>query len=276
MAALELRPLSLGEILDRTFSLYRAHFSLFIGIAAIPNLLVLVISLIQVFSQPPTKALGSQMRGSALGVAFLAILVSIFVYLFSQGGTILALTDVYLGRPASISGSLRRVSNQIGSLFGAVVLNGLAIAGATLLFIIPGIYLACRLLVYLPSATIERLGPGESLSRSFHLTRGNAGRAFLIGLLTCVLIIGVSALTTAPLTYVLLTTRNPATIRLWSVLSNLASTCGNILVGPIFLIATSLFYFDLRVRKEAFDLQFMMDPHSEGRAGPGSVPSVLS
>jgi hypothetical protein len=36
MADLDLRPLSLGEILDRTFSLYRRHFILFLGINAFP------------------------------------------------------------------------------------------------------------------------------------------------------------------------------------------------------------------------------------------------
>src|SRR5271169_5669056 len=36
METVELRPLSLGELLDRTFSLYRRHFWLFVGIMAIP------------------------------------------------------------------------------------------------------------------------------------------------------------------------------------------------------------------------------------------------
>ncbi len=40
MAALDLRPLSLGELLDRTFFLYRRHFLLFIGIAAVPYLVL--------------------------------------------------------------------------------------------------------------------------------------------------------------------------------------------------------------------------------------------
>jgi hypothetical protein len=38
MAALDLRPLSLGELLDRTFSLYRRNFWLFLGILRIPYL----------------------------------------------------------------------------------------------------------------------------------------------------------------------------------------------------------------------------------------------
>jgi hypothetical protein len=36
-----LRPLSTGELLDRTFSLYRSHFGLFVGLFALPHLVVL-------------------------------------------------------------------------------------------------------------------------------------------------------------------------------------------------------------------------------------------
>ena len=32
MAMMDLRPLTIGEILDRTFNLYRRHFVLFLGI----------------------------------------------------------------------------------------------------------------------------------------------------------------------------------------------------------------------------------------------------
>ncbi len=45
MPALDLRPLSLGELLDRTFFLYRRNFFLFIGIAAIPYSIFFVLNL---------------------------------------------------------------------------------------------------------------------------------------------------------------------------------------------------------------------------------------
>src|SRR5271155_1657422 len=48
MDAMELRPLSTGEILDRTFTLYRRNFLLFLGISAIPHALVLVLNLVRV------------------------------------------------------------------------------------------------------------------------------------------------------------------------------------------------------------------------------------
>jgi hypothetical protein len=51
MTGLDLRPLSLGEILDRTFSLYRQHFLLFLGLAGIPQVFVLAIRLAQITLQ---------------------------------------------------------------------------------------------------------------------------------------------------------------------------------------------------------------------------------
>jgi hypothetical protein len=43
MPDVDLRPLSIGEMLDRTFSLYRRNFVLFVGITALPNLLILAL-----------------------------------------------------------------------------------------------------------------------------------------------------------------------------------------------------------------------------------------
>lgn len=62
MSHLDLRPLSLGEVLDRTFSLYRRHFLLFIGIAAIPHLLTLALGLLQVLYLQHPVAIGQVIR----------------------------------------------------------------------------------------------------------------------------------------------------------------------------------------------------------------------
>ncbi len=63
MAALDLRPLSLGELLDRTFFLYRRNFLLFVGIAAIPYSSFSFLCLIGAFlyglpghTRPPSSA----------------------------------------------------------------------------------------------------------------------------------------------------------------------------------------------------------------------------
>ena len=67
-------------------------------------------------------------------------------------------------------------------------------------------------------------------------------------------------------------------MRFWTVLADLGNGVSSTLVSPVLLIASSVFYFDLRVGKEAFDLQFMMDPQSEQITPPSSsgIPSILS
>jgi hypothetical protein len=48
-----LRPLTTGELLDRTFSLYRNHFVLFVGISALPHLCVLAFQCLALAVQTP-------------------------------------------------------------------------------------------------------------------------------------------------------------------------------------------------------------------------------
>jgi len=207
----------------------------------------------------------------------LVLVVSLIAYMFSQGGTILAVSDLYLGRSTTIGASLRRVWEDFGSLFGVVFLNGLAISVGLILFLIPGIYLLCRLLVCVPAALIENRGPRESLRRSFDLTRGSAGRSFVIILLAAVLNYGAVLLLALPLGFLLASNaRDPSMLHLFNALTQVSTSIAIILVSPVLLIATSIFYYDLRVRKEAFDLQFMMDPNPQRTPGTGDIPSILS
>jgi len=271
MTDFALRPLSLGEILDRAFSLYRSNFLLFVGISGISQLLILAVTL------PTTLLSVSLTTGMTLITLFVTVVISLVAYLFSQGGTILAVSQLYLGRPTSIGESLRRVWEEFGSLFGVTILVGLAVLGGFILFVIPGIYVACRLLVSLPSALIENRGPRESLSRSFGLTRDYAGRAFVILLFSAVLTYAATALFAMPFAIGVATAANdPEMLRIWQALTRVGSSVGAILVGPIPLIANSVFYYDLRVRKEAFDLQFMMNPDSQRPPNPSGIPSILS
>ncbi len=44
---LDLRPLTIGELFDRAFMLYRRHFLLFVGITAVPGVFALIMMLAQ-------------------------------------------------------------------------------------------------------------------------------------------------------------------------------------------------------------------------------------
>jgi len=204
------------------------------------------------------------------------VVIAIVAYLFSQGGTIFAVSELYLGRQVSIAGALQRVWGNLGFLFGVIVLNGLAITGALILLVIPGIYVACRLLVCVPAAMIEERGPRDSLSRSWELTRGYAGRASMIFLLYFAIAVAANLLFATPFSIGMLTAaKNQSAVWFWLAMTQVGTRVAAVLTQPILLIATSIFYYDLRVRKEAFDLQFMMNPSAPPPAGSGSVPSIL-
>ncbi|HME13460.1 MAG TPA: hypothetical protein VKF79_11390 [Candidatus Acidoferrum sp.] len=289
MADIALRPLSLGEILDRTFTLYRRNFVLFLGITAVPHLLILAFNLFQVyfmkFPAAPAGRAGAQISTfpsggtlAAIGIgALVGYVIFMVAYLFSQAGTVYAVSELYLGRTTTISASLSRAWGQLANLFGVSFLFGIGFLIGFICLVIPGFYLACRWIASVPAALLEDLGPVSSLERSYRLTEDNAGRAFLIYLVSIVLTWAASALFVIPFTVgMALSLKDPAMLRMWSGLVQVGAFCARTLVGPILLIATSVFYYDLRVRKEAFDLQLMMHPSGNIPTGTAGVPSMLS
>jgi hypothetical protein len=288
MPDLDLRPLSLGEILDRTFTLYRRNFTLFLGITALPHLLILAVHLAQAATLKLPVAATAQTAGRmpspssglmAFGLVgfFIGLIVYLVAYLLAQGGTVFAVSDLYLGRKTTIGASLGRMRGEIANLFGVTMLSGLAMMGGFILLIIPGIYIACRLIAAVPAALLEDLGARSSLERSWKLTKDYAGRAFVIYLLYIILIYAAIFLFMMPFTIgAVFSLKDPAMLRVWFAVMQVGSFIATTLVSPVFTIAAAVFYFDLRVRKEAFDLQFMMNPSGSISPGTAGVPTTLT
>lgn len=300
MADLDLRPLSLGEILDRTFTLYRRNFLLFAGISAISYLLVLGLGLAQSIFLPIVGLQNPTFnRGIYAGGFFtiLSVVVQILAYMFSQGGTVFAVSELYLGRQIGIGESFGRLRGELGSLFGVLFLNSLLVFGGPLvcfitaflgfspallllgfvLLIFPGFYFACRVLVCVPATLLENIGPRSSLERSFALTNGNVGRAFAIYVLYFVLKYAAAGLLAWPFAFGIISSqKDPAMFRMWLSLTQVGSFIAGVLVGPVLTIAAAVYYYDLRVRKEAFDLQFMMNPTGPIAPGTPGVAKTFS
>ena len=99
-----LRPLTLGEILDRTAELYRGNFLLFAGISSIYAGILLVLSLVQIGAQQ--SALFLHMNTALIVVSVMGI-VTLGLVIFVVGGLAIAANTravgwVHLGEPASI------------------------------------------------------------------------------------------------------------------------------------------------------------------------------
>jgi Membrane domain of glycerophosphoryl diester phosphodiesterase len=256
-----LRPLSLGELLDRSFFLYRKHFALFVGIIALPHLVVLAFNLIGVVVRPRgTTGL------SALGSIWL--IAHIVLYLgaaaASQGATVIAVSKVHLGIDTTISEAFAGIKGRI--LYIALITIGVGIGvGIGFVFlIIPGIILALMWSLTIPVAVLEDKGLRDATSRSAELTKGSRGRILVICFLFIALMYIVILLWEIPIFAAIglfaRTGSHPLkTLPIWTQIAFPVCTfLTQCLVGPLLTIALSLVYYDQRVRKEAFDLQLMM------------------
>lgn len=254
-----LRPLSTGELLDRTFSLYRSHFGLFLGIFALPHLVVLAFQCLGVVIKSPGNQLSDLF--ATLFWSMGALLLTLIVSAASQAATVIAVSQVHLDRPASVADSFSRVKGEIGGVIGMSMLIGLGVGLGFIALIVPGIILAMMWSLAVPVKILENKGATDAMARSADLTKGDRGRIFVIWLLFVVLSIGVGLLLRWPLEMaagVGSMVGLQRSSRGWQAALLVSTFVSECLVGPLATIAFALVYYDERVRKEAFDLQLMM------------------
>jgi hypothetical protein len=126
--SLDLRPLTLGELLDRSFSLYRRHFWLFVGIMALPSLLALGFGVIMAVASPQPVTPESMAAGDAdpaeiIGgvvwfmIAIIGMAAVYFItYAVALGATTVAVSELYMGRPITIRGAYTPMRGKVGRL----------------------------------------------------------------------------------------------------------------------------------------------------------------
>lgn len=269
MTTTELRPLGFGELLDRTFSYYRSHFWVFVGIMAVPQVLLLALTFaFVIFSF-------SASRAAPGGVVLFALVVMTLVpvlllgYTAAYGATTFAVSEVHMGRTVTIKAAYGAVRGQMGRLVKlelAVLVRMLAWMITVVLSPI-AILLAFWYALAVPALLLENLGANQSLKRSRFLTRGQLDRIFVIGLLMTIVSWVVSLVIQAPFVVadVAMTSQHHPAPDWLSASSSVAGGIAGAFTAPLLMIALVLLYYDVRVRKEGFDLQKMMEGLDQGR-----------
>ena len=314
MPGVVLQPLNLGELLDRMFSLYRKNFLLFFGIMLLPSLLAMASGILMAVFRSPMVAPASGAAkvnpviiGSAVGGFVVAMVAYWIVYAVALGASTFAVSDVYLGRAATIAASYRRIRGRIGRLFWLMFLVSLRVFGVFVLLmlgfaiLIPlltsrgpsagvagiiailmmlvlfpvvfglSIWLMLRYSVCIPSMVLEDLRAGQAIRRSAQLMKGNYLRCFLLLMLTVVITYVSLTIFQGPFYIAMILTAQHGQIAIWLLsLSSVFGALGGALSAPLIMIGLVLLYYDIRVRKEAFDLQLMMSLVDHGGAQPVS------
>src|SRR2546426_666684 len=302
----ELRPLSFGELLDRTFSYYRSHFWVFVGIMAIPQILLVAVALLtDALTQPvasvDVELLPARAQWLVLGAAGLLIVAVAyaFAYTAALGATTFAISEIHLGRPAGIRSAYRRMRGRIGRLFNVMGSVGIRVLGGLILFsfaagllgalgrgtgsstivallVLSGllaagcltVLLMLRYSVAVPALLLENVGARHAMSRSVQLTKGYRSRIFMIGVLMVLVTIVATLVFKAPFSIAsVAAAAGNHQITLWlAYASDVAGGVSGALSAPLLMIGLALAYYDVRVRKEGLDLQLMMASLGEHEA----------
>jgi len=238
-----LRPLSLGELLDVSFVQYRRLFVTLMGVTLVTSGPAAVMRLYL------DQAGGPFLRpGLWLVITFL----SLFLSMVGVGATTHIVSDAYLGEELSVGAAFARVMPMIGPLTVLSVLSSLAIGLGMVAFLVPGIIVGCGLAVSTTALVLERLSAVAAMRRSWSLTEGFRGKIFL-ALLVAFALLMIPGIALAALTIV------PGVGLLLDVLTAVVS----LLVTPFLYVLFTILYYDLRVRKEGFDLE-MLTRHVKG------------
>ncbi len=267
MSATELRPLGVGEILDVAIKAFTRNARTLITIGAIVGvpfeLLSGVIQLSTVSSADQVG--GSLTAGSGSGVDYsrarvagvvLTLLIGLFVSLVLTAATVKAVSDAYLGNVPSVRDSILFALRRIRSLIWLYLLLGLGLAVAAIALVIPAIWLYVAWSVATPVLLLEDVRGTAALRRSFRLVRRRWWPAAGV-LLMAFVIVSVAEFVIAGLLAVIPLAVDDSSILLAVMASTISSVLAAAAVKPIQSAITTILYFDLRVRKEGFDLSLL-------------------
>jgi hypothetical protein len=263
----DLRPLSVGEIIDVAIKIWRRHLAtlariVFVVVAPVQVLAGLVTASV---SSPETVFNGVDATGNSsvnthalagwLAGMITAQILSGLAFLISSAAVLRAVSVAYLGGTPDWRESLRAATGRLGSLIWLAFLLLAGLAAAMLALFVPFIWLGVSWSLAFPILIAEGARGTGALGRSFRLVRGRWWPTFGALFLGMTLQSFIGFVFAIPLAVVNATggAGSLAGIALGTVLG----VASSVITTPFMAAVLVLIYFDLRVRKEAFDLQLL-------------------
>lgn len=260
-----LAPLSIGNVVSAGLRLYRSHLKTYLQLALFAHLWILVpiygwakyaaisglISRLvfgELISQPESvKTARSQINSrlwSFLRVAFQVwfSLVLVYLGLAILGGILTGILALILGVILGTAGV------GIGTALGVILIVGIVLLGLTWFY-------SRWMIAEVPIAVEEGVNGGESVARSWELTKGYVFRIQGVVLVAFVVSFPIVALFSyLPQIFLLRVEQGSTTYWIFYFISLLISLVGGIFVMPFWQSIKAVLYCDLRSRREGFGL----------------------
>ena len=264
MEPTRLRPLAFGEIIDTAIKVYMSRFQDLMKVVLVMVAPVQVLSVLVQISVPTDEIFrtdefgNSNFDGGAFAgtmAAFLAVSVlgGIASHL-ATASSLKIIADSYLGEQRTWRESLRFALDRFGSLLWLLILLFVLTVLATLACVIPGIYFYVAWSVAVPALVLEDFRGMKALSRSRKLIEGFWWRALGLLLITWFL----SSIVGGALGAVFVSLFGAiGGTTLEYIGQGIGAILSSVIVTPASAAVIAVLYFDLRVRKEGFDLELL-------------------
>ena len=244
-----LQPRGVAEILETAFELYRRYWVTLVKLVAI---VVVPLTLLQSFvgdlvaDQVRYDAAGRPyvdegVASGLFGGGLLVGLAGVFIWWLLIGAIAWAIANILIGRQPDVSDCYRNGYRRVWSILLVAILTFLAFVVGLILLIIPGIFVLTRLSVGVPTVVVEQRKGTDALSRSWNLVKGFGWPVFgalLVSSLLAGIVGGILGAIGGDNWFV----------------AGIFESIASIITMPFLALVVGLIYFDLRVRKEGFDV----------------------
>jgi hypothetical protein len=256
--------MGVGEILDAAIKLYRSQWKSLMAIVAIA---LVPITFLQVFL---TRSLGSpiadpttaqaEFESTVITSLALTAIQLLVIQPFLTAAVAKASADIYLGHTVAVGPTFRFAVSRIHSILWISILYALASILGFLLLIVPGIIVLVRYYFGSTVLIVEGKKGSAALGRSWRLAKGYFWKILGTYLLASIMASFIEGVLSIPgaIAYAAV---GAVGWPLYAIGLSLAA----ILTTPFTTLIAVLLYFDLRIRKEAFDLEVMAEEMSSPR-----------
>ncbi len=235
----QVRLLSFGEVWGEAFNLYMDNFFPLSIIAALSYIPYFFITF-------PANAQDPQPSDMLYFLIFIAL--SMMLSSLSSALMLEYVSKRYLGKSQTLSDYLNSVLPIIFPIMGLSLLIAMIVGIGMVALIVPGVFCALALSIAVEILIVERKGVMHAIARSFHLTKGEKGEIFMFTLLIMVLTFAFQQLLT-----MIFKALNVAQ------LEQLVLMISQILLAPLGASIFILVYFNIRIKKEGFHLEHMVE-----------------
>jgi hypothetical protein len=282
----DLRPLGIGEMIDAAIRMFRSNFLTLIKISAavlgplgliqlIATVVVGPVDFSALFEIDPNADPADAFAPFVPAYTVLGVtsLVTALGSVLVQGASITALAQVYQGIEPDWRSSLRAGLRRFFPLFVSTVIVYLVAGIGLLLCIAPGVFLWTMWSVSPAALVTEQKGPVAAMTRSWQLVRGRFWPtlgAVALGYLLYYVVSQIISVVTGVITVA----GAMASESFSFVPTVLGTIIVSILSAPFLAAMVTIIYFDLRVRKEGYDLELMAGDltRMEGNSHLGAPP----